>query len=772
MPADPARRMSVARSLKRPLPLALAFLAVLVAVIGGLRITRSPANTPPAAFPAPGPAPAAAVHVDDFVGSDRCASCHATQHTTWSRSTHARAGQAPPGELVLRPFDGNPIRFRDATIEPRSNGANYEFVVRWAGRVDRYPVIGVVGAAHMVGGGTQGFVWRHPDGSVRLLPFEIAGDDRAWFCSTGNRGQRGWARITADMSITDCNDWPPVRVLGSSARFVSCQECHGSQIELSARPQQPFETRFVSLSINCESCHGPGRRHSENAQAGRADIGLRPLATLSRDESVAVCMRCHAVKVAVRPGYLPGADLDEHYSVKFPLLSGAETHVDGRTRTFAYQQGHYYSDCYLSGSMTCVDCHEPHGQQYRDITGRALDGRYDNAQCTDCHPSKAQQLEQHTRHAAQSPGSRCVSCHMPFVQQAAVGNAIQYRRSDHTISIPRPEVDERLGIVNACRNCHDRWTGQQVASETRRLWGELKPLRPIIAQMLDATTREDYERIILAGDTMHRLAYFGALARHFAALEGIDAETLPRAVRARLRQLAESDDDDVAALALATLHIDAGNNARTRTALVERLRALGPRDLSVRQRWATALGHRADSYRQLMRSSEAMTLYARALEVLPDDPAFLLALARARLDARDFTGATEPLTRLTRIEPDNSLAWTHLGHARSGAGDAIGAFAAYRQATLANPYDALAHFNLGNALLTGGRRPEAAAAYRQAIELDVSLAPAHFNLARLLILEGQNQQALQPLRAGLLFDPENREARDVVAQIEAGLTRR
>ena len=39
--------------------------------------------------------------------------------------------------------------------------------------------IGVVGGGHMVGGGTQGFLWQHEDGSLRLLPFEIASTDRA-----------------------------------------------------------------------------------------------------------------------------------------------------------------------------------------------------------------------------------------------------------------------------------------------------------------------------------------------------------------------------------------------------------------------------------------------------------------------------------------------------------------------------------------------------------------------------------------------------------------
>ena len=744
---------------------------VLAATIAGVAVilhARRPASlsvlTP---FPAAPDVPPTHVRVEDFVGSERCAECHAAQYAAWSQSTHGRAGQAPPRDIVLRGFDGTPIRFRDATVDPRMSGSRYEFVVHWAGRTDRYAIEGVVGAAHMVGGGTQAFLWRHPDGSLRLLPFEIAGNDRTWFCSTGARAQRGWVPITPDMSIADCNDWPPTRVLGSSARFVSCQECHGSQIG-SRRGERPHETRFVSLSINCESCHGPGRQHASRVRdnAGGADAAMKSLATLSRDESIGVCMRCHALKVEVRRGDLPGADLEDNYSLKFPLLGGDEVHPDGRTRAFAYQQGHFYSDCYLSGSLTCVDCHEPHGQEYRDISGRALNGRFDDAQCTDCHPSKALQPELHTRHAPQSPGSRCVACHMPFVQESAVGREIRYTRADHTISIPRPEVDLRLGIMNACRACHSGRSGDELAQATRRLWGELKPLRPITAALLESENREDLQRILLAVDTIHKLAYFDALARHFASLDAVDANKLPRRVRARFWQLAESADDDVAALALATLHVDGGRNARTRAALADRLRTLGSRHLSVRRRWAIALGHRADTYRKRGRGSEALALYGKALELLPDDPAFLLAFAQARLDAGDSASATELLRRLIGLDSLNSLVWINYGLARTAAGDPKGALGAFRQATIVNPYDGLAHFHLGNAFIGEGRRAEAAAAYRRALELDPALAPAHFNLARLLLLEGQNQQALSALRAGLVFDPTHRDAREVADRLE------
>jgi tetratricopeptide (TPR) repeat protein len=752
--------------LRLVLPLLLAAGAIAAIALIVTRRSQPDDDAPLTAFPAPPGVPADTIQRDDFVGAAVCGSCHQAQHAAWSTSTHGRAGEAPPRELLLRRFDGTPIRFRDATVEPRVTGGQYEFVVRWVERVDRYPIVGVVGAGHMVGGGTQGFLWRHPDGSLRLLPFEITRTDSTWFCSTGTRADRGWQPITDSMSIADCGDWPPTRVMGSSPRYATCQECHGSQIELRAG-ERPSESHFESLAINCESCHGPGRRHTELARTpNRTDLGIDRLADAAAANSVNVCMRCHSLKVDVRFGYLPGRELEDRYSLKFALLGGDEVYPDGRTRTFAYQQGHYYSDCYLTGAMTCVDCHEPHGQSYRDINRRALADRFDDAQCTDCHPSKAEPAQAHTKHPAGSAGSRCVACHMPYLQEPAVGTQIRYTRSDHTISVPRPEVDQRLGIVNACVTCHQDRSPDQLAQDTRRLWGDLKPLRPIVGGLVNDPSLDRLEQILIASDTAHTFAYFDALSRYFTRMPGPDARALSRPIRALLERLASSRDDDHAALALAILHYDAGRDPRTRERLAEQLRALGPRDLRVRRRWAIALGHRADELKETNRLPDALIVYEKTVELLPNDAAFLQALGVARLDRGDAAGASDALRAAVSADPTNSLALVNYGRARGAAGDDAGAQAAYLRATEVNPYDALAFFNLGNTYMRQQNRAAAARAYDRAIELDVSLAPAHFNRARVYLFEEKRAEALRAIRAGLIFDPQNQEARNAAGELE------
>lgn len=181
---------------------------------------------------------------------------------------------------------------------------------------------------------------------------------------------------------------------------------------------------------------------------------MKILDTYSKDKSLAVCFQCHAIKDRLNDGYLPGDDFDDYFSTKLSILAGDMYTPDGRVNQFAYQQNQLFSDCYVNGSMTCVDCHDPHSQKYRDIWGQLLSGRFDNRQCTDCHASKAKFPGLHSKHKKRSKGNLCTSCHMPYLQHRIIGNKLTVTRSDHVIPIPRPAFDNSIGIENACSKCH------------------------------------------------------------------------------------------------------------------------------------------------------------------------------------------------------------------------------------------------------------------------------------------------------------------------------
>src|SRR5688572_16961994 len=232
---------------------ALVAVGVVAVVFVAARLITRPGSAA-ATLPPP---PASAGRVDhggptfaDFVGADACAECHAEKYDAWRASTHGRAGGPPTRDRVIGPFDGRPLRFSDATVTPRvTAGGTFTFTVAQRGRPTReFEVHAVVGGGFMAGGGTQAYFSRFPDGTLRFLPFDYSESARVFFCNTLGRANRGWQPITPRLALADCGDWPPERVLGSTERFQTCQQCHGSQIEVAFdSAARLFQTRFTTL---------------------------------------------------------------------------------------------------------------------------------------------------------------------------------------------------------------------------------------------------------------------------------------------------------------------------------------------------------------------------------------------------------------------------------------------------------------------------------------------------------------------------------------------
>ncbi|MEO6447103.1 MAG: tetratricopeptide repeat protein, partial [Gemmatimonadaceae bacterium] len=595
-----------------------------------------------------------------------------------------------------------------------------------------------------------------------------------WFCNTGGRANRGWVPITPQLALADCGDWPPARVLGDELRFSNCQSCHGSQIQVSLDSATPkYETTFSSLGINCESCHGPGRRHLalvKDAQAvASEEIGMSPLATLTKDGSLGVCWQCHALKDRLQGGFVSGKPLDAYYSVHLPQLGERAHFADGRVRTFGYQEGHLWSDCYVSGGMTCTSCHDPHSQGYRDVNGTPLAGRDDDRQCTSCHQAKGAAVEAHTRHSAASAGSRCVACHMPYLQEPEIGTALRYARSDHAIPVPRPAADAALGITSSCRGCHTDRTEQALNAQVADWYGTLKPRASAITAALELPTETDREKAagrVLRAEEKHTAALFAGMALFAEQFLSADMPTLEREVIERLEQLSSHPNLDVRALALASLHLAAGERGAVRTFLAARLKALGADESRVRSRWTVVLGFFADRERDRGDASAGAAIYAKALEIEPDNARLHLNRGVALAQTGDYAPAVASIERSLVLNPSQPLALVNLGISRSAQGDKMGAMAAYQKALSFNVREALAWFNLGNVYFELGRESEAGAAYAKAVESDPSLPLAHFYLARALAKSGAIARALREVDAGLEFDPQNAEALGAREQLQ------
>ena len=752
----------------------------------------------------------------EYVGSAVCGGCHEEQYAAWSESTHGTAGGPPGPSTVIAPFDGSPIRFKEAVVTPVVGGdGRFEFRVERPGRpVSTFVVDGVIGRGHMVGGGTQGFVSSFADGTRRFLPFDYSRDLDAWFCNTafvggfwvpgadraGLRADEGWVPINRDLALTECGDWPPARILGTNRRFANCQNCHGSQVSAEYRQDlERYETAVASLDINCESCHGPGGVHVSRARTGvlndSPDLGIAVLDTLSVDASLGVCFECHALKRALGD---QGDGVDVDYSLGLPLVGGDRPLLpDGRIRTFGYQQNHRTSACYLSGSMTCVDCHDPHGQGYQTPKGLALDGRFDDGQCTACHASKAEDPEQHTHHLPGSEGSRCVSCHMPYLQQPALTDAVPYARSDHTIPIPRPGFDERVGVPSACAQCHRDQTVAELADRAESWWGPFKPHRPEVAAGFGA--RSDAGSAPAAGPSprvaglSERYGIAKVMAidqwmeRRVAA--GVDPSSGPgtpaagagdadpsgagqaisTAVEA-LRLLAGDADPDVKAVALAALHVTDGDEPATRALLDEARRNAGDSD-ALDRRWAAALGQWGAFAGRSAGPASELVFLRRAQEVRPTAAETLTGLAAGLASTGDWTGAVQTYLEALRNHPNDPVALVNLGLGLEVLGRAGEAEAVYERAVAVRPTEAVAHLNLGNMRFQRGELDAAIESYRAAVRYDAGLARAHFYLGVALVNSGRPVEALPSLYNAREFAPDDEEILGVLAEVEAALGR-
>ena len=699
-PSKPAWAFAgLSKRARLALMVGLSLILLLVVVLAFLQppspgtFTNSPRPAEPVSQIPPDPIASLSSPYPDFAGSESCADCHRDIYDQWKQSTHGRAGGEPGDVALLARFDGTPLRFRDATVTPTTNALGRPvFAVQAAGQPwFEIEVDAVVGGGHMHGGGTQSFFEEFPDGTVRFLPFDFIRDEDMWFVQ--RRDDRTWVPVGPEISLmNDLANWPPHRVLGSSVQFSNCQNCHGSQITLRYNEaQRRHETRYTSLSVNCESCHGPGRRHVELAKqpgfAERTDIGMASPATLTKDESLRVCFQCHATKDLIRDEpYLPGDPVEEFFSFKLPYLSDNPFLPDGRVARFGYQLNHLYSDCYRNGSMTCVDCHDPHGPHYRDVFGRPLAGRFDDGQCTACHASKAADPAAHTHHAADSAGSRCVACHMPYLQHRGVGTHLAFARSDHSIPIPRPAFDHGIGIENACQKCHADQAVAWQEAKVREWYGELKPhpgMVDNISRARSITNFDEAVELLLQPESSHVMAQAHALIEFGTRFLRPD-EPVPHedAVR-RLQSLAASKDRDVQAFALMFLHVAYGRHAEVKSFLARAAGLLGDKETTVRDRWAIAADHWGGRWRVQGDLASALICFQRSVE----------------------------------IDPDNYVAWSHLAATRFQSGETDLAVDAQRRAIAVQPHQAVLYFQLAQMLARLERITEAIAALEEGLRL-------------------------------------------------------
>jgi hypothetical protein len=334
-----------------------------------------------------------------FVGSARCAGCHAEKFQAQRSSRHARtfrrAAELGGLDLPSTPFPDPASAQVTHTIQrsqdrleqsARTPDAVYHAVIEYA-----------------FGSGDRGLtlVGRESSG----VPCEL----RLSVYRQGNRSI--WDVTTGQPRL-------PAVGLGFLGRPLTvdgvrlCVSCHVTNPRAVLEEPGP---EAADRAIGCERCHGPGGNHLLAVAARFPEPAIGRPSLASGAAVVQLCAQCHS------PRGHP-VSRDDPASVRF----------QGTTLT--------WSRCYAEsdGKLDCVTCHDPH----RDA---ATEPAYYEAKCLSCHRggTATSGFERHKPIRLSEAGPRtacpvnpaagCVSCHMPAVKAPMAHSTF----TDHFIRVHR-----------------------------------------------------------------------------------------------------------------------------------------------------------------------------------------------------------------------------------------------------------------------------------------------------------------------------------------------
>jgi len=636
----------------------------------------------------------------DFVGTQNCRGCHATEYALWRGSDHDLAMQEATPDTVLGDFDGATFEYNGVTTRFYRKGDR--FMVRTDGE-DGKPAdfeVAYVFGVHPL----QQYLLPLSRGRLQALSI-------AWDTRPAQEGGQRWYHLYPDEAI-DYRD--PLHWTGPYQNWnARCAECHSTDLHKNYdAAMHSYTTSFAEIDVGCEACHGPGRKHVELAKAGKvsgaagggfpvhlaqrgswafpegAHIARRSEPLESRAQ-VDACGRCHSRRGTLGE-YHYGAELSATHRLALPRPP--LYYVDGQIRDEDYVYGSFLQSRMHMAGVVCSNCHEPHSDELR-APG--------NGVCAQCHQPAVYDTAAHHFHEAGSPGAQCANCHMPETTYMGVD-----RRRDHSIRIPRPDLSVVLGLPNACNRCH---------ADKSPDWA-LDTLRAHGVSLRDTASQP---------------------ARAFAQLEGGDVRGVPSIAHlaadpaappiwraTALEALGEVGGRD-ALQSVTTLLYD--DDSLIRVSAVRALDFLPP------QQRLQLLAPLFDDKVLGVRTEVAASLAGVPLEQLTPEQAVAL---RALFDE---------YTAVLALDADMPETQMQLGIFRAQRGETAAAEAAYREALRLNPQLIGGYLNLADLLRSQDRDSDARELLLRALAVAPENGDTLHALGLLEVRSGQRDKALDYL---------------------------
>ena len=260
----------------------------------------------------------------------------------------------------------------------------------------------------------------------------------------------------------------------------TCQVCHEDIVKAFGRnPHDELETNkhkgFAGHA--CESCHGPGQKHAESADATL----IRNPAKLSSAAADKVCLTCH-LNQPTHVGRLESS----HAKNQVECTSCHKIHSDEIVARTATQINAQCANCHQDvwaqfqrpdhhklpeGAMSCVDCHNPHGS-IRPAMGQIFAANEPG--CLNCHGDKRGPF---TFEHEPVRYEGCTACHEPhgsanprmLTRQEVRFTCLECHaslptmRTNTTIGVVPPSFhDLRSPVYRNCTVCHQKIHGSYV----------------------------------------------------------------------------------------------------------------------------------------------------------------------------------------------------------------------------------------------------------------------------------------------------------------------
>jgi predicted CXXCH cytochrome family protein len=645
----------------------------------------------------------------DYAGSQACAACHQNAFHDWARSHHAWA-MAEANRATVR---GD---FNQASIDHAgSRGRFFEHDGRFmmetenkSGTLEAFPIDYVFGLEPL-----QQYMTRFADGRVQVLPW-------AWDTRPKEAGGQRWFHVYGDEPIpaSDTRHW----TRGQQNWNYMCAECHSTDVKKNYNlKDDQFQTTFSEISVGCEACHGPARKHIAWAESGHTHDPLKgfvhqagkrapidwsidpqtgnPKQSVGRPDGdeVETCARCHSRRSMLSEDWKPGRPIEVTHLPAF--LSEGLFEADGTMKDEVFNDHSFKQSLMYAKGVVCSDCHEPHSAKLK-AEGAQI--------CGQCHDNQKFSSIRHTGHSDAAGNPSCIDCHMPARTYMVID-----KRHDHSFRIPRPDLSHTTGAPNACQDCHINKTSLWAADAIKQWhgpnrksfqdWGETfataRKGDPAARAGLIALINDPKKPAIIRATALDEVSRFPSQDALLSAEKALQ-DPAPLIRVAAIRVLAHKPAEQRIAL-LAPLLSDPVRAVRLEA--TTQLGLINPQLMSAQIRSA------------LERAQEELAATHR---LNADRPEARAAYAQLFMQQGRLTQAEQELQRALQLQPDAASLAVNLADLYRAIGQEEAAHRTLVDYIKKHPDSAIAHHALGLSLVRQKKHQDAMAALKKAYELE------------------------------------------------------